>query len=664
MRIAFSFFVGIFCLIFIDRTAQAQIKMPGGVKLPSGGTSGATSGTGGTRTGTGGGGAILDDSTKTIYGPATTLHFYEKDILNNRDSVRYRVDTLLTNFQRWTPIEQSWGTLVDLGNVATASRNIFFQPREDIGKQLGMHAYDAYGIKPEEVEYYNTRSQHTEITFVSGARKTSLGRFGYTQNVNPRFNFGIKFQRLTSNKQYGTYSSVNTQAFLGQNWTFLAQTSFFSKNKKYLLLAHYRHLNQKVREQGGVIPDSTAGGEGIYDYEGAARISDDANSWERRQALHIYQQYRLVNGFQVFQQADYQTTINRYTDLDMSRGLEKGVYPGAYRDSTATRQDLYYKLFDNKIGIKGAFSGFNYRAYVRQRLYGLKTESQVTSTEGSPYTRYRSGLKFENMIGLWLGYYFKDSSQYLTAEGEHLVAKDLKLKGELTTRWAKAGYQTILWSPDMLMNYYNSNVFNWKNDFKLEWVNTVYGSIPLKTKKISFVPEMQYHLIRRHLYYDEEALPQQYDGLINLFRIGATTDVHLNRWNFSARTYYTLNDNKNIIRNPDFFGSGQVTFDFVYSKVLFIQLGLSAVYRSAYLAYAYMPVTQQFHLPSDLYKNQQTDGSVAADVFANLRITRVRLFLKFSHVNMGWPAAGYYQSPGYLALRRSFSFGILWPLFD
>ncbi len=657
-----NFFVFLILFLFCLKPADsiAQIKLPAGVSNPGG--SGQSGGGGG-----GGGAAILDDSTKSIYGPLTTEFYFEKDIINNRDSLRFNVDTTLRNFQRWTPMEKAWGSLNDLGNVATASYSIFYKTRDDIGKQLGMRAYDAYAIKPEEVAYYDTRSQHTEIQFYSGPKKVSAGRFSYTQNFGPRFNIGFKAQRLTSTKQYGSYSSISSEAMLGQNWTFLAHLSYYSKNKKYLLLAHYRHLNQKVREQGGVIPDTLTGGDGIYTYDGLARISDDANSWERRQGIHFYHQYRLINGFQVFQQLDYQSTINRYSDFDVTQGFTNGIYQNLYSDSTTMRQDLFYKLVDNKFGIKGVFSGFNYRAYVRQRLYGLKTENQVSNETGSPYTRYRTGLKFENMIGLWLGYYFKDSTQYLTAEGEHLLGKDLKLKGEITTKWAKAGYQTILTSPDMLMDYYNSNVLRWKNDFKMEWVNSIYGAIPLKTEKINFVPELQYHFIRQHLYYDQNAVAQQYGGSINLVRIGATTDIQLKRWNFSTRTYYTINDTKNIIRNPNFLASGQVTFDFTYYKALFIQVGLSANYRSSYQAYAYMPVTQQFHLPNGLYADQQTKPYFVTDAFANLRIKRVRVFLKYSYLNMdlwGLFPKGVYQSPGYLALPRSFSFGIDWPLFD
>lgn len=622
------------------------------MNMPGGG--GGGSGGGGK-----GGGAILDDSTKTIYGPQTTLHFFESDIINNRDSVRYRVDTLLPDFNRWTPVDRSYGKLVDLGNVGTASRNLFFTPRQDIGAQLGMRAYDPYAIQQDEVQYIDSKSQYTDLTYRSGGKKTTLGRFGYSQNVNPRFNFGIRGQRLTSNKQYGTYG-VASEALLGQNWTFLLHSHYFSKDKKYLILAHYRHLNQKVREQGGVLPDEEVGGDGIYAYDGLARISDDANSWERRQVFHIYQQYKLANGFQVFAQTDYQSIINRYTDKNIKRGITYNIYPKFRYDSLNTRQDIFYKLFDNKIGIKGRFSGFNYRAYMRQRFYGMRANSQEPNTAGFPTTSYKTGLKLENIVGLWLSYYLKDSTQHLTAEGEHLLGRDFKLKGELDTKWAKVGYQTIFTSPDLIAQNYIGNHFDWQNNFKLTGTNTIYGSLPLKTKNIQLTPEAQVHVVNNYVYYDTASLPRQLGSAFTIVRIGTAANIQLNRWNISGMAYYTTNSNSNVVRMPKYFASGQITYDFTYSKVLFIQAGVSAMYRSSYFADAYMPITQQFHIQNSFEIDQYT----VADLFANVRIKRIRLAFKMAHVNQGFGVPGYFQTPGYLGLKRAFSFGINWPLFD
>lgn len=662
MRIVLYSFLCVLCsFILTIPTASGQVKLPGNIRMPSGGGSGG----GGSRGG--GGQAILDDSTKNVYGPQTTLHFYEHDILYNRDSVRYRVDTGLTNFHRWMPMDKAWGKLADLGNHVTASRNLLFEPREDIGTQLGLRAYDAYAIKQNEVAYVDTKSQHTEIDFMSGPKKTSLGTFAYTQNVHSRFNFGIRGTRLTSNKIYGFANSVNSAALLGQNWTFLAHTSFFSKNKKYLILAHYRHMNMKVKEQGGVIPNvDEAGVVDKYSYDGAAKISDNANSWERRHVFHIYQQYRLVNGFQIFQQADFQSTIDHYTDLQLARGLEKGIYPAAKFDTTQTRQDIYYKLLDNKVGIKGFYEGFNYRAYIRQRFYGMRGGAQSANETGDPYLTYRTGLKFDNIIGAWLGYYLKDSVQYLTAEADLNLGKNVeyRLKAELNTRWGKAGFQSIQTAPDLLVQRYLNNHFDWRTNFDPTKVQTIFASLVLKTKKIEFVPEAQIHQINDYIYYDTAAVPRQLNAGFRLLRVGFNSGIHLNRWNFTTMGYLTLNDNKDVMRIPTVFASGEVTFDFVYAKVLFIQLGLAARYRSSYLADAYMPITQQFHLQN----NTRLNENVVVDGFANVRIKRVRLFFKMSYLNQGGSFGlfpkGYYVTPDYLGLARSFSFGINWPLFD
>lgn len=640
---------GLVLLLLITSVAWGQVR-PGGINLPQGMP---TQGGGGQQ-----GGPVLDDSTKNLYGPSTALHFFEEDILNNRDTVRYRLDTSLNNLHRWTYVDQSWNNLVDLGNLGTATRFTLFQPRQQVGAQLGFRAYDPYAIQPNEVKYYDTRSPLTEMTFISGGLGRNILRFGFNQNITPRLNMGFKLQRFTSNKQFGTFSTLGSQAVMAQNWNFLFQTSYFSKDEKYTLLAHYRHLNHDVKEQGGLLNaiDSTDNGNKLFVYDGPARLSDEARSWERRHVFRVYQQYRLANGFQLFQQGEYTNVLDRYQDNNPDKGIENGVYGPRLFSADTTRQDIAYRLFDTKLGIKGTFSGFNYRAYYRPRIYTVDGSYRSTDSTSATYKNTR----FENIVGVWLSYYLKDSSQHLIAEGEHLLGRDFLLRGVLSTKWFKAGYQTSFWTPDMLMQRYISNHLQWDNDFQLTGANTIFGSLPLRTKTVEFIPEMQYHLISRYVYYDTAAVARQFDGSFSLLRLGATLNWQKNKFNFQGQGYYTISSNSEIIRIPSVFASAQLTYDFIYAKVLYVQLGFSAHYRSSYLADAYMPLTQQFFLQN----NFVTDGYVVADVFASLRINRVRLLLKMSHVNEGVGSLGYYITPRYLGLQRTFSFGVYWPLFD
>lgn len=73
-----------------------------------------------------------------------------------------------------------------------------------------------------------------------------------------------------------------------------------------------------------------------------------------------------------------------------------------------------------------------------------------------------------------------------------------------------------------------------------------------------------------------------------------------------------------------------------------------------------MPLTQQYHLQD----RQQVEGYVLADLYANLRINRTRLFIKLTHANQGLITPGYFVAPDYLQMRRGFAFGVDWYLFD
>src|SRR5690606_11858796 len=295
-----------------------------------------------------------------LYGPTTTAFFYEPDILNGLDSTRYNVDTSMTNFHRWTFVDQSYHRLVDLGNIGTAARPMFFSPRTSVGRELGFRAFDAYGFKADEVKYYDTRSPYTDMYYVQGGLNREILNFGFTQNVNPRLNFGFRVHRISSKRQYGTYAARGASASLARNWSFLLHASYFSKNRKYVLLSHIRTLNHSLMEQGGVIlADTVENIIGRDDYHGPARLHDSAKSWHRRTNLHVYQHYKALNGLQFFNQLEFETNQNRYRDNQPSDGVSNGVYPVVDGSPVLQlNQRVRHYLLDNKIGFKGHLSGY------------------------------------------------------------------------------------------------------------------------------------------------------------------------------------------------------------------------------------------------------------------------------------------------------------------
>lgn len=648
----------------------------GGFGGQSGGRPGASSSSGGR--------AGIDDSTKVIYGPRTTRYFLESDLFNNRKTL-YTTDTLLDGVHQYNFVSRNGNLYQDLGNLGTALRPVFYQEPTQIGAQTGYSVYEPYAYQTNQVKYYDTKSPFTRMYFVLGGRNQNILNFDFSQNVNPRFNIGFNAQRVTSRKQFGIpLASGNSsfEGFLVQSWAFVGHMNYRTKDEKYTVLAHFNHLNHEQPDQGGLLPNPTADGQlDFYFYEGNPRLPL-ANGRELRNRWHVYQQYKLTEGFQAFHRLDYHRQINsfndyrlqsdstltRYYPLIRNRALLLQEFPDtlrrAERSSQQTSQDNRYRLLENVFGLKGDFKGFNYRAYLRNRVYGQQGRynrvptSQDSTTFWGTYNNPR--LRQETFLGLWLGYYFPDSLTRLTAEGEYLLGRDLRLEGQLETRLGTVGYRSIFASPTLLQQRFESNNYSWANNFGLRGTQHAYGTLNLRYKNVLVQPGLDYWLLNNYIYFDEDARPQQVSSAFSMVRVGLGASAGKGRWKAQTQGYYTIISRSDIMRAPTLFVNLRGTYDFIFKKVLFIQTGVELHYKSAYFADAYMPLTQQFHLQN----RQRVEGYLLADVFANLRINRTRLFVKMAHVNQGVFSPGYYVTPDYLAMRRSFAFGVDWYLFD
>lgn len=624
--------------------------------MPTGGSLGS-----GQQGGLGQGGQVkIDDSTKVIYGPRTARYFLEEDIFDNHKTL-YQIDTSYDDFHRYNFVQRADFQLVDLGNFGTASRNVFFRPIEQLGTQFGYDAYSPYAYQINDVKYYDTKSPYTNLYLTLGGGGQNILRFDHSQNLSPRLNLGINVQRFTTNKQFGTSGQSDSQTNLAQNWGFVFHGNYRSKDEKYTFLGQFNHLNHHVYEQGGMSPDSLnfKTDRGI-EYDNPSATFRTAQSWERRNNWHIYQQYVLAQGFQVYHVFDYKRSIDVFSDTDLTNARLYGFYNNYYYDSTQTRQEVKFRLFENKFGIKGRFQGFNYRAHYRQRIANMNgAYTKSDSTTGT----YRLS-RFENFVGLWLAYYLKDSTQRATAEFEYLLGRDFKIKGEVVSKWFRVGYLSTFTSPTFVQQLYDANHLRWTNSNRLVNSNNIYGQINVNTKQLRLSPRLDYHLINNYFYFDTAAVARQYTSAFSVVRVGGEAEWRPGKFQFLTQTYYTLVSNNDILRIPRFFANFRATFDFVYAKVLFLQVGGEIHYKSAYYADAYMPLTQQFHLQNRL----KTEGVVYTEVFLNARINRVRLFVKMANAAQGnYQGAlirGYFSTPFYPVVGRSLGFGVNWPLFD
>lgn len=629
----------------------------------------------------------IDDSTKVIYGPKSTRYILEEDVLNNRKKL-YTVDTTMDEVHRFLYVQRNQNLYQDLGNLGTPMRPVFVPVPTELGAQTGYLVFAPYAYQTGAVKYFNTKSPFSDMYLALGGRNQNILRFDFTQNLNPRLNAGFAVQRFTSQKQYGgdRTSSNSTDRLLAQNWSFLGHTNYQSANEKYTLLLHFINLNHELAEQGGVIPGATITSDGRevanpYAYTGDPRLLQGYGR-EIRNDWHAYQQFKLANGFQVYHRLDYRRQKNYYQDDTLRlnqtpvilriNGIPTDTLPGFYPssrtnpnlttlgDTARIEQDARFRLLENQFGLKGIYqlgrSAFNYRAYLRSRIYGQYTRYNTARTQYNEYETRRT----ETFLGGWLGYYFPDSLSRLTAEAEYQVGGGFRLQGQFESRFLTAGYTAMLVQPTLLQERFQSIVYFWRNNFRLRGYNHAYGQLNLRYKGLRLQPGLDYMLLSNYVYFDTDGVARQDNGSFSVLRTGLGYHLQIGKFLTAGQAYYTLQSRSDVLRTPPLFWNGRIQYELLYAKVLYIQVGVDLHYKSPYFADAYMPLTQQFILQN----RQQVEGYLLADLYANLRVNRTRLFVKLTHANQGLTQPGYFVTPDYLQMRRGFAFGVDWYLFD
>ncbi|MBC3784472.1 putative porin [Spirosoma utsteinense] len=671
-------------LFLLLSTAGWAQQFPGGSQMPNG--FGARPGS--TTATSSGSGTGIDDSTKVIYGPTSTRFWLEEDIFNNR-AKRYTVDTTMDDVHRFTYVQRNQNQYQDLGNLGTPMRPIFVQVPQQLGAQTGYYTFSPYAYQTMNVRYFDTKSPFSDMYLALGGRNQNILRFDFTQNINPRFNAGFNVQRFTSQKQFGTSGPNDPNKLLAQNWGFLGHTNYRSKDDKYTLLVHFINMNHSLDEQGGVLPGQRVNELGDtltirYNYDGDARLIGGGpptaprkgpNGREIRNDWHVYHQYVLDKGIQIFHRLDYRRQKNFYQDdtLRLNQrvlpGFPNGFYPSRANDPNLTTlgdssrifQDARFRLVENLFGLKGIYqrggSAFNYRAYLRSRIYGQYTRYNTAANRFNEYETRRA----ETFLGGWLGYYLPDSLSRVTAEAEYQIGGGFRLQGQLESKFLTAGYTAMLVDPTLLQERYQSAIYFWRNNFKLRGYNYAFGKLNLRYRKLRIEPSIDYQLLSNYTYFDTNAVARQAEGSFSVFRTGLGYSLGVGKLLLAGQAYYTVQSRTDILRTPPVFLNARFQYEFLYAKVLYIQAGIDLHYKSAYFADAYMPLTQQFYLQN----RQKVEGYLLADVYANLRVNRTRLFIKLTHANQGFlQTPGYFVAPDFLQMRRGFAFGVDWYLFD
>jgi hypothetical protein len=622
------------------------------------------------------------------------------------------IDTLLESFQNHNPIFRNSISNSYLGNLGSPSISNVYTDRKELNDLLMINSFSQYMSTLSDTKYFNTRKQFTCLSYTNGGSETvreeTLEAF-HTQNINKYFNFGLKYNLISSKGQY-KYQRIANNAFK-------LFTSY--EKSRYNLYANVNLNKIRADENGGILNDSLVtdstfqsttdiptlfGGseQGIsHNPDVLTTIKNisflvvqelDITGKPLNDTLSPEKESKFVPVISHILKFDRSARIQR--DRDPDAGLSGGLYTQTWFNPDYTLDSAYYRQLSNtlRLKLKNNSIGSNMAANIDLTHELLKYSFFTPSSDDVQYAGDTSSLY--RFTGQKFYPDTFDRSRLLSNTSASVslsLSKDNSFHGGIRAEYYLGGYKSGSYGieaevistpgngpdkscialamkyknekPDFLLQNYYSNYYIWENDFKpvksaeidLKYI------YPLKRIELG----VNFSLLNNYIYFDTLALPRQMGSGLSVFSVHA--DKLLKLWKLRSLNKLVLQivNKPEYVSLPEFMAYNSTYIEHYLNFKLtgggfLAMLGFDIYYNTNYYAYAYNPALGVFH-----QQNVKKLGNYPyLDVFLNIKLKRTRFFLKYEHLNSGWIYKDYFSVLHYPRNVRAFKAGLSWTFYD
>jgi len=571
-----------------------------------------------------------------------------------------------------------------LGTSGSAAQLHNYFLREEIYEFNDFSPYTVYGYTPKTAPMYNTKSPHTEMAvwgtlFANKDIDETNVKFLHTQNVNPKFNFAINYER------YGASGLLTREDTDNRNLTFT--TNYLGE--RYVMNSGYIYQGVKREENGGVRNDSDIL-DTLIDVKSIQYTLGTAYNKLKRNTLFLTQSYGLPIHFSrrdttqrdslkagegtityFGHSIEYSTYHRTYTDeVSSSNALESAFYNDKFYISPSESYDsTRVSSFDNKVFIRlqpwasdGIISKLDGGAgYQIISAYSFRPDSYLRPAANRHYNnlytyagaagQFREYFKWDGLVKFYLaGYNAGDFnldagvkfSAYPVQQGIHLTGR---LKMSVT-------------NPNWFQNSYYSNHYYWDKNLGKVTETRIEGNLDIP--KFGIKAFAGYAIVDNLVYYGLDGIIGQSGSPVTVFSASLQKNLKLWNFHFDNRILYQYTSNSEVLPLPVLSANLRYYMEFnLVKNVMRIQLGADVTYNTEYYAPAYSPALGQFHMQND----RKTGGYPYLDAFINIQWKRASIFVKYLNATHGWPDEDYFSASHYIRPQTALKVGLHWPFY-
>jgi hypothetical protein len=605
------------------------------------------------------------DSTKT---KIKTTYSTLANIAELQDSFM-RIDSNLFIFHQYNKASNYENFTSNLGSIGSPVFSRTLDYSTELGFDMGLNHFNVYKLTANNFRYFNSYSPYTEFHYVQGANSVQMFRAVFSRNITSWWNATVEYNGLTSDGIY--YNQKNKHKSFGGN------TWIKTKNSRYQVYFSAIKNTFDVHENGGIVDDSL-----FESFNNGNKKRTNVNLYYSKQEyteknycldqilnlgknrLNIDSNYKsdpeknpFRKPFNLNLKFNYFKKKYKYiSDLT----IEPTYYQNVFFDSNTTYDEITNKQYDLSFLLNKAFGKLEkdneYNFFVRggaRYVEGNSTQDTIDSN----YQYYSAVFKISKKV-----FFLR-----INVEGEYI------LKGNYTGNYnlkaiasydlsqnfrLQLGTSQICKSPSIRETDMISNHLVWHNDYTSYVINGYFLSVT--SVKFHLFFKAAYNTISDWIYYTEDLLPLQTDQKIGYYSLQLKKELKLGKFHFDNNILYQYSSN-NIISLPEFQVNNCTYYEsLLFKKNLHFQAGFSVFFHNSYYADGY-------YTPYSIFYNQEkvlVKSYPMIDVFVNLGIKRMRVFLKYEHINQGFPDYYGFTAPHYPVDPRVFRFGFAWLFFD
>ncbi len=240
------------------------------------------------------------------------------------------------------------------------------------------------------------------------------------------------------------------------------------------------------------------------------------------------------------------------------------------------------------------------------------------------------------------------------------VVGDLDIDGSVSTRFKLLGDSVTITgygrfrneAAPYLMNHYVSNHFIWDNDFGKTRSFRVGGRLSIPHTGTFLTAGVEN--IQNYIYFNKNCMPVQHGGSVQIFSATLNQDLSFGPFNWNNKVTYQTSSEQGIIPLPKLAIYSNMFLSFKVARVLDVQLGVDCDYYTKYKAPGYQPATMTFYNQDEI----DCGGYPFMNAYVNMKLSKTRFYVMFSHFNQGMTSNNYFSMPHYPLNPRKFQIGL------